>query len=419
MTIIEQLEIIKQLVLKERKIVTYEWLSKYLNIHVNEAKPLLYKFVSEYGSSNKESFYTVYCISGFSTINDQHTVTLIYQENLENIRKDFSKVSSLHVYSVQPKCPTEAELVKANQGSIDKVSTEPVLPSNTNREVTLTVNKKESSNTSIKPDEKESEKVNPTQPEISKPNTVTIKSAFSKEKQLINKQNDDSHLGKATSHEIETSKEEQEDRQSEGKQFVNQKKNDKTEDNVPQDESKTSNKKSKKRKSDECESNLDEASKEGRVNNKQKSKENKVTYKNKIAKARKKNKVADDLDLQNTTEKFMTIMTIDNAEKDQPQEKQSAVSASPDQQSALPTKKRGRRQTLKFRSYVNEKGYTVRENYHEWESFSEDESVLEPPAKKSQKAIKAQEPKGVAKRVKKKKGDNGSQKSLLNFFGKK
>ncbi|CAG8670543.1 15682_t:CDS:2 [Funneliformis caledonium] len=397
MTITEQLEIIKQLVLKERKIVTYEWLSKYLNIHVNEAKPLLYKFVSEYGSSNKESFYTVYCISGVSTINDQHTVTLIYQENLENIRKDFSKVSSLHVYSVQPKCPTEAELVKANQGSIDKVSTEPVLPSNTNREVTLTANKKESSNTSIKPNEKESEKVNPTQPEISKPNTVTIKSAFSKEKQLINKQNDDSHLGKATSHEIETSKEEQEDRQSEGKQFVNQQKNDKTEDIVPQDESKTSNKKSKKRKSDECESNLDEASKEGRVNNKQKN----------------------DLDLQNTTEKFMTIMTIDNAEKDQPQEKQSAVSASPDQQSALPTKKRGRRQTLKFRSYVNEKGYTVRENYHEWESFSEDESVLEPPAKKSQKAIKAQEPKGVAKRVKKKKGDNGSQKSLLNFFGKK
>ncbi|CAI2181543.1 3634_t:CDS:1 [Funneliformis geosporum] len=416
MTIIEQLEIIKQLVLKERKIVTYEWLSKYLNIHVNEAKPLLYKFISKYGPSNKESFYTVYCISGIATINEQHTVTLIYQDNLENIRKDFSKISSLHVYSVQPECPTEAELVKANQGSIDKVSTEPALPSNTKRDDYS--NEKKSSNNFIKPDEKESVKVKPTRPETSK----SIKSAFSKEKQLINKQTDDktsdiSSLICKTSHDVDTSKFEREDKQSEGKQLVNQQKSDKTEDIFSRDESKTSNKKSKKRKSDECESNLDEASKEERVNNKQKScKENKVTNKNKIAKSRKKNKVADDLDLQNVTEEFMTI---DIAEKDQPQEKQSVASASPDQQNVLPTKKRGRRQTLKFRSYVNEKGYTVRENYHEWESFSEDETVSEPPAKKSQKVIKAQEPNVVAKRSKKKKGDDGSQKSLLSFFGKK
>ena len=74
---------------------------------------------------------------------------------------------------------------------------------------------------------------------------------------------------------------------------------------------------------------------------------------------------------------------------------------------------------MKSRSHVNDRGYTVHENYREWESFSEDESVPEPSSKKQRKVIKTEDANVIAKRGKKKKDDDGSQRSLLSFFGRK
>jgi hypothetical protein len=133
------------------------------------------------------------------------------------------------------------------------------------------------------------------------------------------------------------------------------------------------------------------------------------------SKQRKLHKVdkIDNVEQQGMADDFMNI---NNDEKNRSQDKLSDASV---QQNAIPTKKRGRRQISKSRSYVNERGYTVHENYHEWESFSEDESAPESTAKKQQKTIKVEDSNVTAKRGKKKKGDNGSQRSLLSFFGKK
>src|SRR6266496_1245406 len=135
MTTTDQLEIVEQLVLQERKIVTYGWLSRYLKIHANKAKQLLYEFIAEYKSSKENSVHAIYCICGLTADNKQHTVTLVTQEKLEAARKGFTRLTSLHVYSVQPVCPTEAELIKAGREPIEKVNSETAL--NTNKDASF------------------------------------------------------------------------------------------------------------------------------------------------------------------------------------------------------------------------------------------------------------------------------------------
>jgi DNA polymerase delta subunit 3 len=483
MTATEQLVIVEQLVLQERKIVTYGWLSRYLNIHANKAKQLLYEFISEHKSSKENNVHAIYCICGLTTDNKQHTVTLVTQEKLEVARKGFTRLTSLHVYSVQPVCPTEAELIKAGREPIDKVANESDL--NTYKDASTVTSTLVSQSIDVKEqpekvDEKKLVKSKSTSSEKSTPITMAIKNTSS---QASDKTSDiDSLLNKASSQdesevsnkkekkrksvEVESnhsedfggSKEEQSNKKSK-KQITGKQKDDKTNDITSllnkaafHKELKASNKKSKKRKSDESINELDfEISEEGKAANKQKNgkespqnkanSQNKVTTKDKVVKKRK-NKVADDLDQQEVeaskinerkdgiasllnkvdkTEQQLEIndkldkLDINNDKKDQLQDKPSIALVQSTPLTAL-QKKRGRRQILKSRSYVNERGYTVHENYHEWESFSEGESVSE---KKPQKVNKAEEPNITAKRGKKKKGDNGSQKSLLNFFGRK
>ncbi|PKY39961.1 hypothetical protein RhiirA4_394079 [Rhizophagus irregularis] len=483
MTATEQLVIVEQLVLQERKIVTYGWLSKYLNIHANKAKQLLYEFISEYKPSKENNVHAIYCICGLTADNKQHTVTLVTQEKLEAARKGFTRLTSLHVYSVQPVCPTEAELIKAGREPIDKVANEPVL--NTNKDATTVTSTLVSQSIDVKEspkpekvDEKKLAKSKSTSSEKSTPITVAIKNMVS---QASDKTSDIDSVSNKTapqdgseasnkkekkrkSIEVESnhsedfggSKEEQTNKKSK-KQTTAKQKDDKTSDitsllnkAASHKELKASNKKSKKRKSDEA---IDfEISEEGKAANKQKNdkeslqsddnSQNKVTTKDKVVKKRKSYKVADDLNQQEVeaskiverkngiasllnrvdkTEQQLEIsdkldnLDINNDKKDQSQGKLSVALVQNTPLTAQ-QKKRGRRQILKSRSYVNERGYTVHENYHEWESFSEDELVSE---KKPQKVIKAEEPNITAKRGKKKKGDNGSQKSLLNFFGRK
>ncbi|CAG8612249.1 1749_t:CDS:2 [Dentiscutata erythropus] len=92
------------------------------------------------------------------------------------------------------------------------------------------------------------------------------------------------------------------------------------------------------------------------------------------------------------------------------------------EQSQLLSKKqirpRGRRRVSKKRIYQDAKGFKVSEDTYEWESFSEDEcdprqTGINVTIKSEGSGIKN----GINKRGKRK-GDDSSQKSLLNFFGK-
>ncbi|CAG8764615.1 13445_t:CDS:2, partial [Gigaspora margarita] len=82
------------------------------------------------------------------------------------------------------------------------------------------------------------------------------------------------------------------------------------------------------------------------------------------------------------------------------------------------TRHRGRRRVTKKRIYQDAKGFKVSEDTYEWESFSEDEcdprqTGIDVTIKPESSGIKN----GINKRGKRK-GNDSSQKSLLNFFGK-
>ncbi|CAG8618997.1 16931_t:CDS:2, partial [Gigaspora rosea] len=82
------------------------------------------------------------------------------------------------------------------------------------------------------------------------------------------------------------------------------------------------------------------------------------------------------------------------------------------------TRHRGRRRVTKKRIYQDAKGFKVSEDTYEWESFSEDEcdsrqTGIDVTIKPEGSGIKN----GINKRGKRK-GNDSSQKSLLNFFGK-
>ncbi|XP_069678092.1 DNA polymerase delta subunit 3-like isoform X2 [Periplaneta americana] len=91
------LQNVEEYVMDEDKIVTYKWLSKNLDIHVNTAKQLLYYFAS----TQKNNVNTTYLIGG--VLNDETgcKILIVREEDLEVIKKQFKVITSQHVYSIQ------------------------------------------------------------------------------------------------------------------------------------------------------------------------------------------------------------------------------------------------------------------------------------------------------------------------------
>lgn len=92
------LENLDEWVLEENKVVTYKFLSRGLNVHVNTAKQMLWNFVHNKNGSCKG---VVYLVSGHLKDNKGNKVCLIKEEELKKTLEDFDKVFSQHVYSVQ------------------------------------------------------------------------------------------------------------------------------------------------------------------------------------------------------------------------------------------------------------------------------------------------------------------------------
>ncbi|KAJ7375535.1 DNA polymerase delta subunit 3, partial [Desmophyllum pertusum] len=90
----------------EDKIVTYKWLSRTLSVPVNKAKQMLYAFVQKQKASKAASHLNItYIIGGRCSVNGDivHRYVITQDENLEETKKTFSPVTSLHIYSIQ-KC---------------------------------------------------------------------------------------------------------------------------------------------------------------------------------------------------------------------------------------------------------------------------------------------------------------------------
>ncbi|XP_015755735.1 PREDICTED: DNA polymerase delta subunit 3-like [Acropora digitifera] len=98
------LENLDEFVNDEDKIVTYKWLSRTLSVPANKAKHMLYAFVQKQRASNSLHELNITYFIGGRCVADEDTVHkffIIHEKDLEESKKTFSVVTSLHIYSVQ------------------------------------------------------------------------------------------------------------------------------------------------------------------------------------------------------------------------------------------------------------------------------------------------------------------------------
>lgn len=89
----------------ENKIVTYRWLSTTLQVHVNQAKQMLYNFVIHQRNGDKEDNLNVtYFVAGLQKNEDStkiHRCEVVSESNLEAVKSTLQELYSCHIYSVQ------------------------------------------------------------------------------------------------------------------------------------------------------------------------------------------------------------------------------------------------------------------------------------------------------------------------------
>lgn len=91
------LQNLEEFVLDEDKIVTYKWLSKTLNIHVNLSKQLLYAFSKD----KQASVSATYLLAGRLRSTGENCIIVVGQDKYEETKSSFDTLSSEHVYSIQ------------------------------------------------------------------------------------------------------------------------------------------------------------------------------------------------------------------------------------------------------------------------------------------------------------------------------
>lgn len=112
------LQNLEEFVMDEDKIVTYKWLSKTLNIHVNQSKQLLYTFCKD----KKDLVSATFLIAGKLRCNGECHMVVVGQDQYEEMKLSFESLSSEHVYSIQraKKTPSLSTLYTVNTQPFDE-----------------------------------------------------------------------------------------------------------------------------------------------------------------------------------------------------------------------------------------------------------------------------------------------------------
>eukprot|EP00002_Diphylleia_rotans_P000120 TRINITY_DN10067_c0_g1_i1.p1 TRINITY_DN10067_c0_g1~~TRINITY_DN10067_c0_g1_i1.p1 ORF type:complete len:599 (-),score=156.81 TRINITY_DN10067_c0_g1_i1:221-2017(-) len=99
------LDTLDQHVLDQHQLVTYLWLAREIGVSSEEAKRVLY----EYSNTRSKIVQANFVVTGLQNIeNDfRRSVILVPSEKLDETRAKFSKVFSIHVYSVQDHEPRD------------------------------------------------------------------------------------------------------------------------------------------------------------------------------------------------------------------------------------------------------------------------------------------------------------------------
>ncbi|XP_028987808.1 DNA polymerase delta subunit 3 [Betta splendens] len=97
------LDNIDEYVHDHNKIVTYKWLSVTLGVHVNTAKQMLYHYLDHKRKESSAPLHATYLVSGRFEDNGQtsHRVSLVREDQVEDVKSKMSLIASVHVYSVQ------------------------------------------------------------------------------------------------------------------------------------------------------------------------------------------------------------------------------------------------------------------------------------------------------------------------------
>ncbi|KAI3320149.1 hypothetical protein HD806DRAFT_248556 [Xylariaceae sp. AK1471] len=138
-----------QKILTEDQVVTYRLLSRALKVHVNTAKEMLYDFHKWQNDKRPGTLHATYIIYGtkskperqdddvemtdsrmsddihapFSDLVPTHTLSLVSEEHLQESLKQYSEVTSLHVYSLAPHPLKDFQLLADTARQVLELST--------------------------------------------------------------------------------------------------------------------------------------------------------------------------------------------------------------------------------------------------------------------------------------------------------
>ncbi|XP_056453428.1 DNA polymerase delta subunit 3 isoform X1 [Gadus chalcogrammus] len=126
------LDNIDEYVNDHNKIVTYKWLSLTLGVHVNTAKQMLFHYLDHKRKESSAPLHATYLVTGkwVENGNTSHKVTVVREEQLEDVKSKMSLTVSVHVYSVQkaslkdsgPLYSVDYDVVKDNLNSCSRYS---------------------------------------------------------------------------------------------------------------------------------------------------------------------------------------------------------------------------------------------------------------------------------------------------------
>ncbi|CAL8366226.1 unnamed protein product [Boreogadus saida] len=126
------LDNIDEYVNDHNKIVTYKWLSLTLGVHVNTAKQMLFHYLDHKRKESSAPLHATYLVTGkwVENGNTSHKVTVVREEQLEDVKSKMSFTVSVHVYSVQkaslkdsgPLYSVDYDAVKDNLNSCSRYS---------------------------------------------------------------------------------------------------------------------------------------------------------------------------------------------------------------------------------------------------------------------------------------------------------
>ncbi|RDA92199.1 hypothetical protein CP533_5590 [Ophiocordyceps camponoti-saundersi (nom. inval.)] len=145
--------------LSQERPITYRELSRALNVHVNTAKGLLYDFNKNQNAKRAGSIHATYLLSGVKSLKapveeadevpsssapesltkppPTMTLTLVGEEKLEDILREYREVTSIHIYSLAASRQTDVAVLADIANSVSEALKDES-PSDTSKYGTIT-----------------------------------------------------------------------------------------------------------------------------------------------------------------------------------------------------------------------------------------------------------------------------------------